>query len=236
MMSRPILYDITRLFSRIFNRTPNGIDRVDFAFAHYFLSSPGATGYGVIMTPIGPRLFSQSAAQEALELIRRHWGEESAPDQDEHFTDVAAALGNASPRRRFSKGRGGQFAGALRWIRRHATSLGQSPQSMEPGGAVYLNVSQFPLQCDACMRWLTARPDISGVFFLHDLLPLNFPEYFRPPEYRRHQQRLAVLARRGRAAIVSSEAVRSELARHMTAIGRPGLPILVAPLAPSRYS
>ena len=231
MTARPILYDITRLFSRVFNRTPNGIDRVDFAFADHFLSSGQADGYGVMMTAIGPKVFSQSAGRQAVELIRRHWGEDAGPDQDEDLTHVAAALCDASPRRRFSKGRAGQFADALRWIARHGISLGKSPKSLA-GGAVYLNVSQFPLQCDVCMRWLGARSDIAGVFFLHDLLPLRFPEYFRPSEHRRHEQRLAVLARRGSAAIVSSQAVRSELARHMTSLGRPDLQILVAPLAP----
>ena len=37
--SRRLLYDITRLVTRIFARTPNGIDRVDHAFATHALSS-----------------------------------------------------------------------------------------------------------------------------------------------------------------------------------------------------
>ena len=230
--SRPILYDITRLFTRVFNRTPNGIDRVDFAFADHFLSTRGDGAFGVMMTLIGPRVFSHTAAREVLDLIRRHWGEEVSPDDDENLAHVAAALRDESPRRRFSRERAGQFAEALRWIGRHGILHGRALQSLKTRGAVYLNVSQFPIQCDACMRFLGTRPDIDGVFFLHDLLPLQLPEYFRASEYIRHQQRLAVLARRGRAAIVSSETVRSALEQHMISIGRQDLPILVAPLAP----
>ncbi|RBP17163.1 glycosyl transferase family 1 [Roseiarcus fermentans] len=232
MTSRPVLYDLTRLFSRVFNRTPNGIDRVDFAFADHFLGARGATGYGLLMTPIGPRVYSQAAAREVVDLVRRHWGEEVVPDQDRHLTHVSAALRDDSPERRFSKGRAGQFAESLRWMARHGVWLGQAPGRLAADGAVYLNVSQYLIDFDLCLRWLGANPAIDGVFFLHDLLPLQLPEYFRPTEYRRHEHRLRGVARRGRAAIVSSQSVRSALARHMAGLGRPDLPILVAPLAP----
>lgn len=231
MTLSPVLYDITRLFSRVFNRTPNGIDRVDFAYADHFLGARG-NGYGVLSTPMGPRVFSQTAAREAVDLIRRHWGEEAAPDDDTQLDTVAAAIRDGSTERRFSKGRAGQFTEALQWIARHGVWLGQAPARLGFDRAAYLNVSQFPLQCDRCLGWLDARPEIAGVFFLHDLLPIQLPEYFRPKEYRRHEKRLAVLARRGRGAIVSSEAVRSVLDRHLAGIGRPDMPILVAPPAP----
>ena len=229
MSSRPVLYDITRLFLRVFNRTPNGIDRVDFALADHFLKSEAHDRYGFMTTLIGPRVFPPHAAREALEMIRRHWGEDGSPDHDEHLGHVANALCGFSPRRRVSKGRRGQFREALGWIGRYGVSLGEYPGRI---GGVYFNVSQFPVWCDRCFRWLDGRPDIDGVFFLHDLLPLEMPEYFRPSEFWRHMRRLKVIARRARAAIVSSETVRSALARRLPALGRPDLPILTAPLAP----
>jgi glycosyltransferase involved in cell wall biosynthesis len=232
MNSRPVLYDVTRLFSRVFNRTPNGIDRVDFAFADHFLTSSEGDRFGFMTTLIGPRVFSQSAAREVLELIRRHWREESLPAHDEHLSSVALAIRNASPLRRFSTGRSGQFGDAFAWVARHGVPLGASPHRMQARDGVYLNVSQFPIQSDRCMRWLERRRDIDGVFFVHDLLPLQLPEYFRPSEYLRHKKRLTTLARRGRAAIVSTETVRASLARHLSELGRSDMPIFVAPLAP----
>ena len=232
MKARAVLYDVTRLFSRVFNRTPNGIDRVDFAFADHFLNSSEGDRFGFMTTLIGPRVFSQPAAREILTLIRQHWREGSVPDQDEHLCSVALAIREGSPQRRFSRGRTGQFGDAMAWIARHGVPLGASPHRMQASEGVYLNVSQFPIQSDRCMRWLERRSDIDGVFFVHDLLPLQFPEYFRPPEYSRHAKRLTTLARRGRAAIVSTENVRTALAGHLAKLGRPNMPIFVAPLAP----
>jgi hypothetical protein len=36
-MLTPIAYDVTRLVTRILNATPNGIDRLDLAYARHFL-------------------------------------------------------------------------------------------------------------------------------------------------------------------------------------------------------
>ena len=49
-----------------------------------------------------------------------------------------------------------------------------------PEGAIYLNVAQHGFEYPALFRWLDARPDVAPVFLAHDLLPLDFPEYFRP--------------------------------------------------------
>ena len=40
-LSRPVVYDVTRLVTRALNPTPNGIDRVDFALARHFLTMGG---------------------------------------------------------------------------------------------------------------------------------------------------------------------------------------------------
>jgi glycosyltransferase involved in cell wall biosynthesis len=231
MGRRPVVYDITRLVTRIFNRTPNGIDRVDFAMANYFLRPGQDHRSGLVMTAIGPRVLSLPAAREAIDNIRKHWGEDAEPEADEHFGAVATAIDGApAPAPRVSKGRRGQYADALFWFERHGLPLGVSPGKFLAQGGAYLNVSQFPLWFGRCFRWLGGRPDIDGVFFIHDLLPLETPEYFRPSEYRRHKRRLKTLARFGRAAIVSTSVVRDALARHMAALGRPDMPILVVPL------
>ena len=76
------------------------------------------------------------------------------------------------------------------------------------------------------------RPDIDCVFFLHDLLPIETPEYFKSSERPRHMRRLETLARRARALIVSTEVVRDSVRRRLTSLGRRDMPILVAPPPP----
>ena len=231
MRRRPLVYDITRLITRIFNRTPNGIDRVDFAMANYFINPEQCDRSGLMMTALGPRVLSPLAAREAIDNIRKHWGEDDEPEKDEHFRNVAAALDETpTPLKRVSKGRKGQYADALAWIRRHGVPLGASPRDFLAKGGVYLNVSQFPLEFDHFFRWFRGQSEIDGVFFIHDTLPLEMPEYFKPSERPRHLRRLETLARRARAAIVSTSVVRDSLTRQLAGLGRRDIPILVAPL------
>jgi hypothetical protein len=182
-MRRPVVYDITRLVTRIFARTPNGIDRVDFSFANYFLQDGGLRRSGLVMTPFGPRVLSPVAAREAIDNIRRHWGEEAEPESDEQFLSLAAAIDQVSESApRISATRRGQYGEALSWLGRHGLPIGESPTRFLGGSGVYLNVSQFPLGVDALFRWLDQSRNVDGVFFVHDLPPIETPEYFRPVE------------------------------------------------------
>jgi glycosyltransferase involved in cell wall biosynthesis len=230
-MRRPVVYDITRLLTRVFARTPNGIDRVDFSFAEYFLHDGEPRRSGLVMTPFGPRVLSPVATREAIENIRRHWGEDAEPESDEQFISIAAAIDQSSgPVPKVSVARRGQYAEALSWIGRHGLPIGESPAKFLNGSGVYLNVSQFPLGIDGFFHWLDRRSNVDGVFFIHDLLPIETPEYFRPMERPRHLRRLKTLAGYGRAAITSTAITRNSLIRQLTALGRPDMPILVAPL------
>jgi glycosyltransferase involved in cell wall biosynthesis len=116
----------------------------------------------------------------------------------------------------------------LRWLRAHGLPIAKTPGRHLPEGACYLNVSQFPLWVPSYFRWLEGRPDVKAVFFIHDLLPLDMPEYFPAGEAPRHLKRLQNLARFGAGAIVTTETVRAALSAHLASIGRT-MPILVAP-------
>jgi glycosyltransferase involved in cell wall biosynthesis len=230
-MKRPVVYDITRLLTRVFARTPNGIDRVDFSLANYFLRDGDPRRSGLVMTPLGPRVLSRVAAREAIDNIRRHWGEEAEPESDEQFLSIAAAIDQSfGPAPKVSVARRGQYAEALSWIRRHGLPVGDSPAKFFNGSGVYLNVSQFPLGIDGFFHWLDRQSNVDGVFFIHDLLPIETPEYFRPMERPWHLRRLKTLARYGRAAITSTSITRDSLIDQLTTLGRPDMPVAVAPL------
>jgi glycosyltransferase involved in cell wall biosynthesis len=68
------------------------------------------------------------------------------------------------------------------------------------------------------------------VFFIHDVLPIEMPEYFREAEYERHRSRMANLARFGAGALVTTNVVREGLEAHLRTLGRTDLPICVAPI------
>ena len=233
MSRRPLLYDITRLVTRIFNRTPNGIDRIDFALANHFINADQSDRSGLMITPLGPRVLKPGAARDAIDNIRKHWGEDEAPESDDYFGRIVAAIdGEPTAIERITKGRRGQYFEALAWMGRHGVPLRSAPWEFLADGGIHLNVSQFPLELDGFFRWAERRPGIDNVFFLHDILPLETPEYFKPAESSRHLRRLRTVARRGRAAIVSTAIVRESLQRRLVEFGRRDMPILVAPPPP----
>jgi glycosyltransferase involved in cell wall biosynthesis len=233
-MVLPIAYDITRLATRVMNRTPNGIDRIDFAFAQHFINPAHGDRSGMMMTLLGPRLITAGGARDVVNGISGHWGEDEAPDHDESYRRVVAWIGNGTLKRsaaeHIARRRTGRANNVLRWIGEHGFPLGRSPIDAVPRGAVYLNVSQFPLWVSRYFHWMNRRPDIKPVFFIHDLLPIETPEYFRKGEYERHLRRLQNLARFGAAAIVTTQVVRTALESHLKQLGRLSMPILVAPI------
>ncbi|HMN72033.1 MAG TPA: glycosyltransferase family 1 protein [Rhodoblastus sp.] len=239
MESRPALYDLTRLSGRLLSPTPGGIDRMDFAYAKHVLSKPGAASVGLSLR--GPALFSSDVSDAILGKMRSLW---EAPDR----TDVAvearfdtlrkieAWLRDGAPGRsepgihRITARRAKRnLRGALPAYAGLALQ-GRSLHRRAPENAIYLNVSQFPLWNSAYTNWLDARPDVRCVAMIHDLLPLQYPEFFPAHEKQRHERRLAFLARRGNGAIVSTSVVQRDLAAQLAALGRSDMPIHVAHL------
>ncbi len=229
-----LAYDVTRLASRVFSRTPNGIDRINSAFARHFLDRDCLDRSTMMMTILGPRLIAPAAGTDAVDGIFAHWGEDESPDADESYRQILSWIAGQTPRfkgsERVARGRTGQVSAVARWVGRHGFPIGRSPAAALPVGARYLNVSQFPLWTPGYFNWLKQRPDLKGVFFIHDLLPIETPEYFRKGEYGRHLRRLVNLADFGAAAIVTTEVVKEALERHLASIGRTDFPILVAPI------
>lgn len=82
---------------------------------------------------------------------------------------------------------------------------------------------------EAWVRRSGQRP----VFFVHDLLPLEHPEYFAPDHARQHADRIGVMLRLGRALIANSDATRAAITRFAQQHQLPLPPIATAPLAPA---
>jgi len=77
-MASGLTLDVTRLVTRFSRRTPNGIDRVDFAYAQRFLGEDGSNATGIIWTPLGAARVGAARLRPALDALRRHW-RETAP-------------------------------------------------------------------------------------------------------------------------------------------------------------
>ena len=236
-MERPVCYDVTRLLTRVLNATPNGIDRIDFSLARHFLSDSAGDRFGSTSTGLGSRLLNRPAALDAVDGIAAHWGETAGCGDDVVYRSVVARLtGRASDisqapakRSKRSSTLKSDVASGIRWLCRHGLPLFKTPRSDLPQGSIYINASQFPLWVAGSFEWLEARPDIKAAFFIHDLLPISMPEYFRTAEFERHRKRLANFARFGTAALVTTNTVADDLRSYLANLGRNDVPIFVAP-------
>jgi glycosyltransferase involved in cell wall biosynthesis len=235
-MSAPIAYDMTRIATRVLNRTPNGIDRIDMAFAQHFLERGRDDRLAMIMMFTGAvRAYNLNAAREVVDAIAGHWGETRDPAGDLGLQTIRRWLAegpgaNPASAFRLSLGRPERATGMVRWTLRHGVPIGRSPVTALPLGTRYLNVSQFPIWMPHYLEWLRMRPDVKPAFYVHDMLPLQAPEYFRHKEFRRHEQRLETIARHAAAAIVSTHVVRDALSERLEALGRRDIAMLVAPM------
>lgn len=239
----PVAYDFSRLASRIFSRTPNGIDRVDMAYASHFLAEGTGEDCGVLfLGPFGTRKVMRRSAIRAIGKIEAHF-RETADGADAALLRAVAAWTAGAKNTSVTLAERQSTELRANWLLKAGYTLqtlaaaGGRVKTALPEKARYLCVSQFPLSERGAYDWLTRRRDVKAVFFIHDLLPMQYPEYFRAPELERHQRRLEQLARVGSAALVSSRVVATALRDAMKAHGRPTFPIHISPMPlVSRFS
>ena len=92
--------------------------------------------------------------------------------------------------------------------------------------AVYLLVSHRHLHREAALRTALRHAQATFVPLIHDLIPLEFPEYGRPGEAERHRRRIAAVGRLADGIVANSVATAAAMAPWLTA----GQAVHVAPL------
>lgn len=232
----PVALDLMRLLGAPTKAAPRGIDRVDLAYAHHYLREWPGECVAMVPTPWGARRFDREHALKALAAVEELWGESMAPEQDDAYAGLKARLEGArpqSPPGAAGEGRGSKAARAARGFSslaaRTGVALGRPPSALAPG-TVYINIGQHGLAVGWLLRWLGKRPDLKPVFMLHDVIPLEHPEYVTPQSRRFHEAMVANTARYAKGLIVTTRtaerSVRAALAQH----GREDLPVAAVPL------
>ena len=232
-VDREIVLDIWHLSLGFARETPAGVDRVDMSFAAHFLTADIPNRKALLLTPLGPRAVRVAGARRIFEAVQTHWRETEQPETDGGLARVRSALAGLSPAQRSSQeafsqkarralraGGGAALSHCATW--RYITGISTN--------AVYLNVSQYPLSAPSYFRWLQERPDVKPVFMIHDLLPIEYPEFFHPASVKRHRRRLNVFAKIAAGAIVSTQEVADALLAYLQRLGRKTMPFLVLPL------
>ena len=229
-MSVSIVYDLSRLTTRVLRTTPNGIDRVDWLLARHFLTHPQFETAALGLGFTGPRLLSHETSRGATDRVAAAWSEDSAVDNSSLAYEKVVARLLAKPEallraNRIVQPRPKRLLNVAQAVLRYGSDFGLAPRTTARRGAFYLNAANFPLDWKRHVAWLDQRSDIRPIFFVHDLLPLERPEWFWSSEPPRHARRLDLLARRGEGAVVASTIVEQGLRRLLERSGRKNLTI-----------
>ncbi len=193
----PIWLDITRLLERACIGTLTGIDRVELAYAETLPHLIPQTRH-VMFCPWLQRLIvlPDGPARAFIERLGRAW-----------------RVG------RPTEARGPAAALLLRAI----VGAGCGYDDASP---LYLLVSHRHLDRTEALAAALGIPRARLVPLIHDLIPLEFPEYTRPAETLRHAQRIDSVRRLAHGVIVNSSATRDVLSPFL----HPAQPVHVAPL------
>jgi glycosyltransferase involved in cell wall biosynthesis len=228
-MPKPICFDLTHLVSRLGIPAPSGIDKVDLAYGRHF-AGRGAPGvhYGLRK----PHTISPASAGQIIDQTERvHW-EGKGEHGDAVFNRLRRALtGSAAQDASAPTKPVAQRLPSSAW--RIARLRVLDDGGGVPEGAIYLNAAQHLLVFPRFFSWLRGRPDVRAAFVLHDLLPLDYPEYFRAGESAVFDKCLAVPFAHGKAFIVTSEAVRERIQHELDRRRIGGVRLHVQPLPSS---
>ena len=231
-LDREVVLDISLLSQRLVGHTPSGIDRIDASFAAHFLRPDTPNRKALLATPLGPRAVRTAAARNIFEAVQTRWRETQRPETDSKFLRLREALVEAAPSRESPPRPPSRALPYPRVAHARAALLHMAAWSrIDPIGtnAIYLNVSQSGLHHPRYIHWLRERPDVKAVFMIHDLLPIEHPEFFRPNRFEFHRRKLNTVAQLGAGVIVSTAAVAEALLAYLRGLGRKTIPVIVAP-------
>ncbi|AWN45898.1 glycosyltransferase family 1 protein [Methylobacterium terrae] len=225
-----IVLDLTRLVTRLRHASPTGIDRVDLAYARHLLAQ-GGERFGLVSTRLGPKVLERARMAALVEAAVAAWTEEVAAGDDPVYRDLAGTLGLPLPAATVRPAApDGARRRRERQVRAWLDALRAPGPAALPRGSLYLHTSHLRLDLPARFDWLYDRTDIRPVFFVHDLIPIEYPEYGRAGEAERHRVRMETVARHARAVVVNSADVGARLAAHLAGMGRRAPAITVGPL------
>ena len=207
-----IFLDVTRLATRVWRSSPSGIDRVEYAYAKHLLESPDTVC--VFTAPVFSGALRRARAHDILGRVERAWRLDATAETDPNYLalrdwlhspiNLAAArpvrIQTVEPWSALF--RDADFS-ALRDIVRAERRLERwlSRNSGEP--AMFFHCSHAQLHKPKLFQWVE-KAGLPSSFFVHDAIPIDFPEFCSPGSFDRHVQRLATVSARAALMIVNS--------------------------------
>jgi glycosyltransferase involved in cell wall biosynthesis len=198
-----VIMDISGLLSRWRQPTPTGIDRVEMAYAQALaLRAPDRLSFAGLFPGGGYVRFPNAAVLDYLAVTRDAWAR-------------------------------GEGEGAARLRRRYMlrTMLGARPAIDAPSerSRIYLHLSPRGLERLDFYKAALRREQARLAVFVHDVIPIEHPEFVSDGAAARFGRKLATVARLADGILVNSRATAAALAPHLAGAGRE-IPVRVAAL------
>jgi glycosyltransferase involved in cell wall biosynthesis len=235
-----VFLDVSLLVRRLLRSTPVGIDRVEFAYAReLFLERDPKDRFGVLATPWISGALEGARVAPVLKSIETAWGANAAAKDDPAYCDVRKWLETpideeASAAKRYSSVRSTRLT-SQDWTRLPYADvisanarLKRAAHASGERGAL-LDVAHLKMHSGASLRW-AEEAGVRRVFMVHDMLPMQLPEYFQPGRDLRHQVRMKHLLPRASMIVAVSQATADAIADAAKEHGWRAPPILVNPL------
>ena len=197
-----VLLDISRLISRVRHARPSGVDRVEMAYARGLCERYGADLAFCAVHPSGLYgRISREIAVTYLDQLEARWAKQEGLQGQKSVVSV------------------------LPWMMRLL------PRQEEIGDAdVLVQVSPHHLTDKAKVRSIIEREQAKFVCLVHDLIPIEYPEYARPGGRAEHEARMESVADLADIVIVNSATTGQSLERWIVTRGKTPPPIKVAHL------
>ena len=204
-----ILFDLSRLVSRAGRETPTGIDRVELAYAEHLVAGRRTPLSFAMITPLGGfGILPEVVAKEYLQVLAGAWREAGSSQPNRQAKRLAQTLRAAALWR------------GERALRRQDRS--------HTGAVVYMLVSHHHLERRRAIARLKRQVGARFVCLIHDVIPIEFPEYALPGQNEKHRKRIETAAALADAVIVNSTVTRKGFAPYLARAGR-APPVVVAP-------
>jgi glycosyltransferase involved in cell wall biosynthesis len=236
----PLFLDTTRIAYRMLSTTPTGIDRVEYAYAKHILNSPNYVAIKCVFTaPFFTGGLRRDLMLKVLDRISEAWRTNLPADDDKVYAALCDYLRRPigerqTVRRRFRAERRMQHARRhmmypLRDLVRSPARLRRWHQRGDFADGVYLNTSHNQLETQSRLSWVEQKSTRS-VFFVHDTIPTNYPEFVAPGSKARHERRLRNTSRLASQVIANSITTRAHIEKYLNESGLRVPPIHVVPL------
>jgi glycosyltransferase involved in cell wall biosynthesis len=234
-----LFLDITRLATRIFRNGPTGIDRVEYAYARRLIDDPATIC--VFTAPVFSGAIRSGRARDILTRVERAWRLDAAPDDDPVYKALRRWLDSPADAQALQPSR---FRAKMTWsdwmrdadflplrdILRAETRRERRVARSAAEPSIFFHCSHAQLDKPERFRWLQ-EAGLGAAFFVHDAIPIEYPEFCSPGAFERHVNRLTTVSAHASLAIVNSLDSQRAVQTALRARGLREPEIAVLPLA-----